>query len=251
MRIGLLGGSFNPAHQGHAHVAERARRLLRLDQVWLLVSPGNPLKPPRGMAPFADRLASARRIADGRRVIATGIEAALGTRYTVDTIRALRKRFPCAHFVWLMGADNLVQLPRWWRWLDIVRAVAIAVMPRPSYNHRALSGQAARRMRWARLSAGEATVLADREPPAWVFLPTEENTTSATAIRAEQKERSHRQKATRATRASRSARPSAPDAGAQAGPPGAAAGRQNAGNTAQEGFGSRPAHRSAANPART
>ena len=116
VRIGLLGGSFNPAHSGHRHVAERALAALGLDQVWLLVSPGNPLKPSRGMAPFAARLASARRIADGRRVVATGIEARLGTRYTADTLAELRRRFPRARFVLLLGADNLEQLPRWRRW---------------------------------------------------------------------------------------------------------------------------------------
>ena len=121
MRVGLLGGSFNPAHDGHRHVAELALRHLRLDQVWLLVSPGNPLKPGDGMAPLADRLAAAARIGDGRRVVATGIEAALGTRYTVDTLRVLLRRFPRVRFVWIMGADILVQLPRWRRWTDIVR----------------------------------------------------------------------------------------------------------------------------------
>lgn len=224
MRVGLLGGSFNPAHRGHAHVARHALRLLGLDQVWLLVSPGNPLKPARGMAPFAERLAVARRIADGRRIIATGIEAALGTLYTVDTIRALRRIFPNVRFVWLMGADNLVQLPRWRRWIDIARTVPIAVLPRPSYNHRALAGQAARRLRKARLATRAAPAFARSEPPAWIFLCTAQNSASATAIRTKEKECSHRQKATRASRASRSAGHPAPDAGAQAGAPGAAAG---------------------------
>ncbi|HEX4367027.1 MAG TPA: nicotinate-nucleotide adenylyltransferase, partial [Rhodopila sp.] len=118
MRVGLLGGSFNPAHEGHRHVAALAMRRLRLDQVWLLVSPGNPLKPTAGMAPFTDRLAGAGRIADGRRVVASGIEATLRTRYTVDTMRFLMRRFPRIRFVWIMGADILEQLPRWRRWTD-------------------------------------------------------------------------------------------------------------------------------------
>ncbi|HEX2944290.1 MAG TPA: nicotinic acid mononucleotide adenylyltransferase, partial [Rhodopila sp.] len=105
MRIGLMGGSFNPAHDGHRHVATLALRSLRLDQVWLLVSPGNPLKPRNGMAPFSRRLASASHIADGRRILASGIEARLNTRYTVDTMRQLLRRFPNARFVWIMGAD--------------------------------------------------------------------------------------------------------------------------------------------------
>ena len=127
MRVGLLGGSFNPAHSGHRHVADIARARLRLDQVWLMVSPANPLKPARGMAPLSDRLASAQAIGDGRHVLATDIEARLGTRHTVDTLARLRTRFPRASFVWLMGADNLVQFHRWGRWRDILRSVAAGV----------------------------------------------------------------------------------------------------------------------------
>ena len=184
MRIGLLGGSFNPAHQGHLHVAELALRRLRLDQVWLLVSPGNPLKPAIGMAPLAVRLAGAARIGDGRRVVATAIEAGLGTRYTADTLAELRRRFPNARFVWLMGADNLSQLPRWRDWMGIMRTMPVAVFPRPSYNHRALAGRAAHRLRSARLPVAAAPSLALRNPPAWIFLPTPQHAASATAIRA-------------------------------------------------------------------
>ena len=184
MRIGLLGGSFNPAHDGHRHVAEMARARLGLDQVWLLVSPGNVLKPRAGMADFPTRLAGAARIADGRRIVASGIEAAWGTRYSIDTIRALRRRFPRARFVWLMGADILAQLPRWRRWCDFARAVPILVLPRPSYNPRALAGPAARRLRGARRGARAASVLALASPPAWVFLPAPQHHASASAIRA-------------------------------------------------------------------
>ena len=184
MRVGILGGSFNPAHKGHRHLAQVALQRLRLDQVWLLVSPGNPLKKADGMAPLAERLASARRIADGRRVIATAIERQLGTRYTADTLRALRRLFPRVHFVWLMGADILAELPRWRRWTGIARAVPFAVVPRPGYNHRALAGQAARRLRGAWRPAREAPVLADDAPPAWTFLPASQNAISATALRA-------------------------------------------------------------------
>ena len=184
MRIGLLGGSFNPAHDGHRHVAEMARARLGLDQVWLLVSPGNVLKPRAGMTDFPTRLAGAARIADGRGIVASGIEAAWGTRYSIDTIRALRRRFPRARFVWLMGADILAQLPRWRRWRDFARAVPILVLPRPSYNARALAGPAARRLRGARRGAREAAVLALASPPAWVFLPAPQHHASASAIRA-------------------------------------------------------------------
>jgi nicotinate-nucleotide adenylyltransferase len=182
MRVGLLGGSFNPAHEGHRHVAELAMRRLRLDQVWLVVSPGNPLKPANGMAPFERRLAAAARIGNGRRVLATGIEAAFGTRYTIDTMRVLLRRFPLVRFVWIMGADILVQLPRWRRWGDIVQRLAFVVLPRPRYSNRALAGQAAHRLRAARRPVREAALLPGAAP-GWVFLPVRQNAVSATAIR--------------------------------------------------------------------
>ena len=180
----MLGGSFNPAHQGHRHVADLALRRLQLDQVWLLVSPGNPLKQAQGMAPLADRLASAATIADGRRVLATAIERPLGTRYTADTLTALRRLFPRVQFVWLMGADILAELPRWRRWTGVARALPFAVLPRPGYNHRALAGQAARRLRRSWRPAREAPILAELPPPAWTFLPAQQNAISATALRA-------------------------------------------------------------------
>ena len=183
MRVGLLGGSFNPAHAGHLHVATLARRRLRLDQVWLLVSPGNPLKPRAGMGRLADRLASARRIADGRRIVATAIEARLGQRYTFDTLQALRRLFPRVAFVWLMGADNLAQLPRWQHWTGIVRMMPFAVMPRPGYNGRALAGKAAHRFRHAFRPPHMAPALAGSSAPAWTFLPARQNSLSATELR--------------------------------------------------------------------
>ena len=179
----MLGGSFNPAHEGHRRIAELARRRLRLDQVWLLVSTGNPLKPSRGMAPLAERMASARRIADGRHVVATAIEAALGTRFTIDTLRLLRRRFPNVRFVWLMGADILSQLPRWRRWLRLLRCIPIAVLPRPGYTMRALAGHAARRMRHARRRETCAALLPG-SAPGWVLLTAPQTDISATAIRA-------------------------------------------------------------------
>ncbi len=183
MRIGLLGGSFNPAHPGHLHVAKLALRRLRLDQVWLLVSPGNPLKPVAGMAPLDERLCSAGRIADGRRVVATAIESRVRTRFTYDTLRALRRLFPRVRFVWLMGADNLVQLPRWQHWVGIAGLMPFAVVPRPSYNARALSGRAARRLRPAFHRPRSAPALAGIGAPAWTFLPARQNTLSATELR--------------------------------------------------------------------
>jgi nicotinate-nucleotide adenylyltransferase len=182
MRVGLLGGSFNPAHEGHRHIALLARRKLRLDQVWMLVSPGNPLKPSTGMAPLSERLAGAGRIGDGRRVLASGIEAAFHTRYTVDTLGLLMRRFPAVRFVWIMGADILQQLPRWRRWRKIVRHLPFVVLPRPGYTHRALAGQAAHRLRAWRRPEREAVLLPGASH-GWVFLPVRQNTVSATAIR--------------------------------------------------------------------
>lgn len=187
----MLGGSFNPAHLGHRHIAEQMLRRLRLDQVWLMVSPGNPLKSADGMATFADRLASARAIADGRRIVATAIEAKLGTRYTIDTLRELRRRFPRARFVWLMGADNLAGLPRWRGWLQIARSMPIVVHPRPGYNFRALAGQAAHRLRSARRPGRQAPELAIEQPPAWIFLRAAQHPGSATALRAAAQQANH------------------------------------------------------------
>ena len=186
-RIGLLGGSFNPAHAGHRHVAEAVRRALRLDEVWLMVSPGNPLKPRAGMAPLAVRLASARAVADARRVIATDIESALGTRYTVDTLAALRRRFPRARFVFVIGADNLVQLPRWEGWTRIAAGTPLAVLPRPGWTRAALAGKAAQRL--ARHRRRPGALLAERTGghtlahAPWTFVPAAEHAASATAIR--------------------------------------------------------------------
>ena len=183
-RIGLLGGSFNPAHEGHRHVAEAVRRALRLDEVWLMVSPGNPLKPRAGMAPLAQRLASARAVADGRRIIATDIEAALGTRYTRDALAALHRRFPRARFVFVIGADNLVQLPRWQRWEGLAADTPIAVLPRPGWTRRALAGQAAERLARHRRRPGALLAGPEKAHAPWTFVPAAEHPASATAIRA-------------------------------------------------------------------
>jgi len=181
--VGLLGGSFNPAHEGHLHVARQAIAHLGLHQLWLMVSPGNPLKPLAGMAPLPARLASAQRLTAGRQIIATDIEAHLGTRYTVDTLHALKRRFPCVEFVWLMGADNLAQLPRWRRWRRILRAMPMLVLPRPGATRQALAGQVAKTYRKYRLPARSGLCLAAAAAPAWILLPVKENPASATALR--------------------------------------------------------------------
>lgn len=190
LAVGLLGGSFNPAHEGHLHISRLALALLGLDELWWLVSPQNPLKPLAGMAPRAARLAAAQALAAHHpRVRATDIEASLGTCYTADTLAGLARRFPRTRFVWIMGADNLLQIPRWERWTQIFHTVPVAIFARPSYSLRALSGQAAQRFRGRRITSRQARRIADMEPPAWVFLHTPLSTASATRIRAMQARR--------------------------------------------------------------
>ncbi len=145
--VGLLGGSFNPAHSGHRRMSVEALRRLRLDEIWWLVSPQNPLKPVAGMAPLAVRLASARKVARHPRIRPTAIEVELGTQLTVDTVQALKRRFPQLRFLWLMGSDNLQQFHRWADWREIARQVPIVVMARPNYHG---SGQSAPAMGWLR-----------------------------------------------------------------------------------------------------
>ncbi len=185
-RIGLLGGSFNPAHDGHVHISVLALERLKLDQLWWLVSPQNPLKPASDMAPFAARLKDARKVAAvDPRIVVSDFEENHASPYTVDTIVALKQQFPKDSFVWVMGADLLVQMPRWSRWRSLFRIVPIAIFARPAYCSRALAGKAARRFRGSRISRFRARSLADMKPPAWTFLRTRLNTQSATRIRAE------------------------------------------------------------------
>ncbi len=183
-RIGLLGGSFNPAHRGHLEISRVALERLGLDQVWWLVSPQNPLKPERGMAPLGQRLTGARRLARDPRVRVSALEGALGTAYTADTVTALARCFPRCRFVWLMGADNLVQISRWKDWEIIFRTLPVAVFDRPSYSLRALAATAARRFAGQRLPEAAARGLAERTPPAWVFVHQRLNPQSSTRIRA-------------------------------------------------------------------
>ena len=183
-KIGLLGGSFNPAHAWHREISLAALRRLGLDEVWWLVSPQNPLKPVKGMAGLLDRLAGARAASRHRAIRVTALEDQLGTSYTAETLRQLTVRLPYVHFVWLMGADNLVQLTRWKDWQEIFHMVAVAVFDRPTYSFRACASKAARRFGPWRIPEGAAQGLANRPPPAWVFLHTRRNALSATAIRA-------------------------------------------------------------------
>jgi nicotinate-nucleotide adenylyltransferase len=186
LKVGLLGGSFNPAHEGHLHLTRMCIKALGLDRVWWLVSPQNPLKPERDMAPFAARLAGARALVaktGDPRIAVTAIEARLGTRYTVDTLTALKLRHPDIRFVWLMGADNMLGLRRWRYWRRLVGAMPIAVYPRPGFTLKARLSPAAAMLRPVTLDAGDAPLLSGLKPPALVFLEGREHAASATAIR--------------------------------------------------------------------
>ncbi|MFC4350505.1 nicotinate-nucleotide adenylyltransferase [Fodinicurvata halophila] len=182
-RIGLLGGSFNPAHDGHRHISLEALRRLHLDEVWWLVSPQNPLKEQAGMAPLEARLDSARQVSRDPRLRATALETTLGTSATTDTLKALQKCFPQVNFVWLMGADNLAQIHRWQRWSQIFRTLPVAVLDRPSYSLSVLYAKAAQRFAEARIPERRAATLAGRSAPAWTFLHIRLNPLSATALR--------------------------------------------------------------------
>jgi nicotinate-nucleotide adenylyltransferase len=182
-RIGLLGGSFNPAHQGHRKLSLHAIRALGLDEVWWLVSPGNPLKAEEGMAPYAARLASARAMARHAPIRVSGIEARLGTRYTADTLDKLVRLYPRHRFVWLMGADNLAQFHRWRDWRGIARKVPIAVIARPGYDARAHASPAMSWLRRAVRPAGQAMNWTRWRLPGLVLLRFRPDPTSATRIR--------------------------------------------------------------------
>jgi nicotinate-nucleotide adenylyltransferase len=183
-RIGLLGGSFNPAHEGHRHISLEALKRLGLDEVWWLVSPQNPLKADAGMEPLASRLARARQVGRHPRIRVDAPELALGTRYTLDTVRALKRVYPGARFVWLMGADILPQLVDWQGWRELFAAIPIAAFARPGWSYPAIVSAAPRAFARYRLDAEAARRLADCTPPAWCFIPSRLDSHSATAIRA-------------------------------------------------------------------
>ena len=186
-RVGLFGGSFNPAHEGHRQISEEALRRLGLDCVWWLVSPQNPLKSARGMAPLAERMASAPHMAAGnRRILVTDLETLLGSAYTADTLKTLIRLLPRVRFVWLMGADNLIQVHHWQDWPQIFNSLPVAVFDRPTYSLGALSGKAAHAFARYRLKERSARRLAEARPPAWVFIRCRLNPQSATEIRARQ-----------------------------------------------------------------
>lgn len=183
-RTGLLGGSFNPAHRGHRGVSLAAIRALGLDDMWWLVSPGNPLKPKAGMAPLPQRLASARAMARRAPIRASDIETRLGTRYTADTLAKLVQRYPKRRFIWVMGADNLVQFHRWRDWRRIARTVPIAVIARPGYDGPAHAAHAMGWLRRFQRPACQARNWTEWSVPALVLLRFRPDPTSATQLRA-------------------------------------------------------------------
>ncbi|GAB1717304.1 MAG: nicotinate-nucleotide adenylyltransferase family protein [Nitrobacter sp.] len=183
MRIGLLGGSFNPPHAAHRAISLYALKRLQLDRVWWLVSPANPLKDARALHDFGERAAAARAMARDPRIDVSCLEAVIGTRYTVDTITYLRRRCARARFVWIMGADNLAQFHRWENWRRIAAEVPIAVIDRPPQGFRALAAPAAQALARWRLPEARAEKLATHRPPAWVFLTGMKSRLSSTGLR--------------------------------------------------------------------
>jgi nicotinate-nucleotide adenylyltransferase len=188
MRIGLLGGSFNPAHAAHRQISLAALKRLGLDQVWWLVSPGNPLKDAGKMPDLEARIEVARGVARHPKIVVTGFEgdraeAARRSAYTVDTIRFLKRRYPSVDFVWLMGADNLASFHRWREWERIFGLVPIAVLDRPGYRLKARASRAAQRFAFAALDETDARGLAGMEPPAWTLLTLPLSSLSSTRLR--------------------------------------------------------------------
>jgi nicotinate-nucleotide adenylyltransferase len=184
MRIGLFGGSFNPVHEGHRLVALECLKRLNLDALWLVVTPGNPLKDHSELAPLEQRIEAARQLMNHPRVEVTAFEAAHGFRYTFETVRFLTDSCPGVKFVWIMGADGLRDFDRWERWEEIAARVPIAVYARPGSNFRATLSKAATKLKAARIPEEAAETLAGLAPPAWVYLRGVMSAQSSSAIRA-------------------------------------------------------------------
>lgn len=185
--VGLLGGSFNPAHEGHRHISLYAIRHLGLDAVWWMVSPQNPLKSRKDMAPLETRMTSAVKASRHPGIVVTNIEQHLHTRYTADTLRALKLHFPGTNFIWLMGTDNLRQIHRWQEWQKIFNMVPVAVLDRPPRGNSIKSCPAFERFRACLQPQGQARLLKTCQPPAWTILHIPLNSQSATKIREKRK----------------------------------------------------------------
>jgi nicotinate-nucleotide adenylyltransferase len=183
MRIGLLGGSFNPPHDGHRHISLVALRRLRLDRIWWLVTPGNPLKSHDELAPLIERIEEAKAVSNHPQIDVTAVEADVGLSRTADTLHYLVSRCPDTRFVWLMGADNLAGFHRWHRYDEIAATVPFAVIDRPGGDMASLNAQAAHRFRRFQLAAQDAQALPDLDAPAWVFLHGPLSHLSSTALR--------------------------------------------------------------------
>jgi nicotinate-nucleotide adenylyltransferase len=183
MRVGLMGGSFNPAHSGHRHVALQALKRLSLHRVWCLVSPGNPLKSASELADFDLRLTAAARLLRHPRIDVTGFEAKLRSAYTIDALRFLKRRYPAVRFVWIMGGDNLACFHRWRCWREILALAPIAVFDRPNWRLPALSSPAAGAGAHSRVAERRARSLTLTQPPAWTFISIPLSSLSSTALR--------------------------------------------------------------------
>lgn len=183
-RIGILGGSFNPPHEGHVEITRIALARLQLDRVWWLVTPGNPLKQNGSLPSLEDRMAACRRLLADPKVIVTGFEAELGTPFTAATLAFLARRYPTARFVWIMGADNLASFHRWQRWRTIASRVPIAVVDRPGWRHAALASPAARAFARSFRPEAAAALLPLTPAPVWTLLSGPLSPQSSTALRA-------------------------------------------------------------------
>jgi nicotinate-nucleotide adenylyltransferase len=184
MTIGLLGGSFNPPHAGHFHISQIALKRLGLSRLWWLVTPGNPLKGKRDTASFAKRLAQAEKLARHPRIDVTGFEAMWGSAYTSDMLGFLTQRFPGTRFIWIMGADNLVNFHHWHNWREILDQVPIAVIDRPGYRYAARAGRAGQCFAPSYVDESDAKGLHRYQPPAWTFLNAPLSELSSTDLRA-------------------------------------------------------------------
>lgn len=186
MRVGLFGGSFNPPHDGHVLVAETALRRLHLDQLWWIVTPGNPLKDHRQLAPLCERLSLCEAMARNPRIRVTAFEKRLGQNFTAHTLKIVKARNPGIRFVWIMGADNLASFHRWQKWQDIARTFPIAVIDRPGSTLAYLSSRMARTFDYARIDEDHAATLPTCPAPAWTFIHGPRSTLSSSALRAVQ-----------------------------------------------------------------
>ena len=186
-RIGLFGGSFNPPHEGHLHLCDLALKRLELDQIWWMVTPGNPLKDVSELPELKERIELCRQLVRDPRIRVTGFEANYRVRYTADTVSLIRRFRPRLKFVWLMGADNLAGFHRWQDWRGIASMVPIAVIDRPGSTLSYLSARAARALSRYRVDEEDASLLADMKPPAWTFLHGPRNMLSSTVLRGKNK----------------------------------------------------------------